>query len=246
MAPMDRRLAIASDHERDHLAGVVTDDGGTENAPAGRDDGLDHAGRQPLDLGEVVADEREAQHADARAMTATGLGLAETDGGERRIGEGHRGRRGRIVAKRPAKQNRAHHLPLPDSAARAACAGTGDGVADGVDAAIGGTQAAVDDDAGRRRGGCRRRRGRGRPRPACGRRRQAGASRRLPPRRSAGSATVKRMPPRRRPTETISTPARTRMPSARRRSMTIAASSGSSSGSAGPRSRTVASMPSRL
>ena len=79
MAPIGSRLAMASDHERDQFASIVADDGGAENPPAGRDDHLDHAGGQTLGLGAVVLDEREAQHAHAGAVTAAGVGLAETD-----------------------------------------------------------------------------------------------------------------------------------------------------------------------
>ncbi len=231
--------------QRDHLAGVVADDRRAEDAAAAVHDRLDHAGRLALDLGAVVLDERKAQDADAGAVTLPRRRLAEADGGDRRIGEGRRRALRRDRRARAGGRGSSGPLRPPD----------------------GGRGRRAPDRRRRRRwhrrggwrsSGCRsttmppaswRMPAAARSRPSTFGLRPAATTRWEPSMAASppcGSETVKRMPPRRRATETISTPARTRMPSARRRSTTIATSSGSSSGRAGPRSMTVASMPRRL
>ena len=75
----------------------MADDAGAENAAAGADHHLDHAGRHALDLGAVVLGEGEAQHAHGRPVALARGGLVEADGGQRRVGEGDEGRLGGAV-----------------------------------------------------------------------------------------------------------------------------------------------------
>ena len=204
MARMLRPWPIASVQVVISSPACGADDGGAEDPALAVGDDLDVAAGLALGLGAVVLVERPAQHPDAPCGAAR-LVLGEADMGELGVGEGH-ARDQVVVGLRRQPEQR-----VPDDKAGVIVGGVGElrpagDVADGVDAAVGGAQAAGRPrcprgrvrDAGRARDRARRRWRAGRPRPGDGCRRCLARRPRLPSTTATPASPPRRARPRRR------------------------------------------------